>query len=54
MKRRSGSLAFLSGLFATERLFQLRYFRIAGVMPKGEAIEQFDASMHLVFDLADK
>jgi hypothetical protein len=22
-------------------------------MPKGEAIEQFDASMHLVFDLAD-
>ncbi len=27
---------------------------MARVMPKGEAIEQFAASMHLVLDLADK
>ena len=50
----SGSFAFLSDLFDAERLFELRDFRIARVMPKGEAIEQFAASMHLVLDLADK
>jgi hypothetical protein len=44
----------LSELFDTERLFELRDFRIARVMPKGEAVEQFAASMHLVLDLADK
>ncbi len=52
--RRSGSFAFLSELFDTERLFELRDFRIARVMPKGEAVEQFAASMHLVLDLADQ
>ena len=51
---RSGSFAFLSDLFDTERLFELRDFRIARVMPKGDAVEQFAASMHLVLDLADK
>jgi hypothetical protein len=51
---RSGSFAFLSDLFDTGRLFELRDFRIPTVMPKGEAIEQFAASMHLVLDLADK
>jgi hypothetical protein len=51
---RSGSFAFLSELFDTERLSELRDFRIARVTPKGEAIEQFAASMHLVLDLADK
>jgi hypothetical protein len=51
---RSGSLAFLSDLFDTQRLFELRDFRIARVMPKGDAVEQFAASMHLVLDLADK
>ena len=51
---RSGSFAFLSELFDTERLFELRDFRIARVMPKGEAVEQFAASMHLVLDLAEK
>jgi hypothetical protein len=51
---RSGFFAFLSDLFDTERLFELRDFRIARVMPKGEAVEQFAASMHLVLDLADK
>ena len=51
---RSGSFSFLSELFDTERLFELRDFRIARVTPKGEAIEQFAACMHLVLDLADK
>ena len=51
---RSGSFAFLGDLFDTERLFELRDFRITRVMPKGEAIEQFAASKHLVLDLADK
>jgi hypothetical protein len=51
---RSGSFAFPSDLFDTERLFELRDFRIARVMPKGKAVEQFAASMHLVLDLADK
>ena len=51
---RSGTFDFLSELFDTERLFELRDFRIARVTPKGEAIEQFAASMHLVLDLADK
>ena len=41
-------------MFDTERLFELCDFRITRVMPKGEAIEQFAASMHLVLDLADK
>ena len=36
---RSGSFAFLSDLFDTERRFELRDFRITRVMPKGEAIE---------------
>jgi len=51
---RSGSFAFLSELFDTERLFELRDFRISRVMPKGEAVQQLAASMHLVLDLADK
>jgi hypothetical protein len=51
---RSGSFSFLSELFDTERLFELRDFRIVRVTPKGEAIEQFAACMHLVLDLADK
>jgi hypothetical protein len=51
---RSGSFAFLSDLFDSDRPFELRDFRIIRVMPKGEAIEQFAASMHLVLDLADK
>ena len=54
MLTRSGSFAFLGDLFATERLFELRDFCIARVMPKGEAVERFAASMHLVLDLADK
>ena len=54
MLTRSGSFAFLGDLFATERLFELRDYRISRVMPKGEACEQFAASMHLVLDLADK
>ena len=41
-------------MFDTERLFELRDFRIARVTPKGEAIEQFAACMHLILDLADK
>ena len=36
---RSGSFAFLSDLFDKERLFELRDFRLARVMPKGEAVE---------------
>jgi hypothetical protein len=51
---RSGSFAFLGDLFDTERLFELRDFRITRVMPKGEAMEQFAASMHLVLNLAGK
>jgi hypothetical protein len=51
---RSGAFAFLSDLFDSDRPFELRDFRIIRVMPKGEAIEQFAASMHLVLDLADK
>jgi hypothetical protein len=51
---RSGSFVFLSELFDNKRLFELRDFRLARVMPKGEAVEQFAASMHLVLDLADK
>jgi len=50
---RSGSFSFLSELFDTARLFELRDFRITRVTPKGEAIEQFAACMHLVLDLAD-
>jgi hypothetical protein len=51
---RSGSFDFLSELFDTERLFELRDFRIARVMPKGEGVEQFAASMYLILDLDDK
>jgi hypothetical protein len=51
---RSGSFSFLCDLLDTKRLFELRDFRIPRVMTKGEAIEQFAASMHLVLDLADK
>jgi hypothetical protein len=51
---RSGSFSFLSELFDTERLFELRDFRIDRVMTKGEEVEQFVTSMHLVLDLADK
>ena len=43
-----------SGHYALGASFELRDFRIPRVMPKGEAIEQFAASMHLVLDLADK
>jgi hypothetical protein len=43
-----------SELFDTERLFELRDFRVARVTPKGEVIDQFAACMHLVLDLADK
>ncbi len=43
---RSGSFAFLSDLFDAEHLFELRDFRIARVMPKGEAVEQFAASIY--------
>jgi hypothetical protein len=43
---RLGSFAFLSDLFDTEHLFELRDFRIARVMPKGEAVEQFAASIY--------
>ena len=50
----SSSFAFLSDLFDTESLFELRDYRIARVIPKGEVIEQFVASMHLVLDLTDK
>ena len=46
-RARSDSFAFLSDLFDTERLFELRDFRFARIMPKGEATEQFAASMHL-------
>ncbi len=41
-------------MFDTERLFELRDFRIGRVTPKGEAIEQFAACMHLVLDLDEK
>ncbi len=51
---RSGSFAFLHDLFDIERLFELRDFHITRVMPKGETVEQFAASMHLVLDLSDK
>ena len=51
---RSGSFSFLSELFHTERVFDLLDFRVSRVMPKGEAVEQFDASMHLVLHLSDK
>ncbi len=51
---RSGSFSFLSELFDTTRLLELRDFRITRVIPKGETIQQFAACMHLVLDLADK
>ena len=51
---RSGSFACLGDLFAAESLFELRDYRISRVMPKGEAVQQFAASMHLALDLADK
>jgi hypothetical protein len=51
---RSGSFDFLSELFDTDRLFELRDFRIPGVTPKGEDIEQFVSCIHLVLDLDDK
>ena len=54
MLTRLGSFVFLSDLFDTKSLFELRDFRIPRVMPKGESIEQFAVSMHLVLDLADK
>jgi hypothetical protein len=50
----SGSFAFLSDLFDTDRLFELRDFRIIRVMFKDEGIQKFVGSMHLVLDLADK
>jgi hypothetical protein len=53
-KKNVGSSAVLSELFDTERLSELRDFRIARVTAKGEAIEQFAACMHLVLDLAYK
>ena len=54
MLPRSGSFAFLGDLFATERRYELRDFRISRAMPKGEATEQFAACMHLALGLADK
>ncbi len=51
---RSGSFAFLSDLFDTESLFEIRDVRIPRVMTKGEVVEQFAASMHIVLDLTDK
>jgi hypothetical protein len=51
---RSGSFDFLSELFDTESLFELRDFRISRVMSKGETVQHLTASMHLVLDLADK
>jgi hypothetical protein len=51
---RSGSFAFLSDLFATDRLFELRDFHSVRVMSKVESIEQFVTSMNLVLDLTDK
>jgi hypothetical protein len=53
-QKKEGPFAFLTDLFNTERLFELRGFLIDRVMPKGEAVEQFAASMHLVLDLDDK
>ena len=47
-------LSLSLAICSTPRLFELRDFRIARVMPKGEAMEQFAASLHLVLDLADK
>ena len=41
-------------MFDTESLFELRDFRIARVMPKGDTVEQLAACMHLVLNLADK
>ena len=54
MITRSGSFVFLSDLLDTERLFELRDFRIDRVMSKDESIEQYATTMHLVLDLADK
>jgi hypothetical protein len=51
---RSGSFVFLRDLFDTERLFELRDFRMARVMSKGKVVEQFAANMRLVLDLANK
>jgi hypothetical protein len=51
---RSGSFSFLCDLFDTECLFELSDFQISRVIHKGEDIEQFATSMHLVLDLADK
>jgi hypothetical protein len=51
---RSGSFSFLCDLFHTKRLFELRDIRISRVMPKGEAIQQFAASMQVILALADK
>ena len=51
---RSGSFAFLSDLFDTERLFELPDYRVARVIPKGEDVEPFVVSMYLVLDLTDK
>jgi hypothetical protein len=41
-------------LFDTERLFELRDFRIARVMPTGDTVEQLVVCMHLVLNLAEK
>ncbi len=51
---RSGSFVFLNELFDNERLLELRDFRITRVMTKGEGVDQFTVSMHLVLDLTDK
>ena len=48
------TIDFLCDLFDTECLFEFHDFHIPRVMTKGEAIEQFAASMHLVLDLVDK
>jgi hypothetical protein len=51
---RSGSFVFLNELFDNKSLFELRDFHMVRVIPKGEDVEQFAASMHLVLDLVDK
>ena len=51
---RSGSFAFLSDLFDTECLLEIRDCHITRVMTTGEVIHQFAVSEHLVLDLTDK
>ena len=52
--RVTSSTCLLGQVRSTHRLFELRDFRITRVTTKGEGIQQFPGSMHLVLDLADK